>query len=98
IAVMSTPYHGYLKNLALAAMGKMDDHFMPLKEHGHIKFWSKNTLSTLLLDTGFDNVRFEYVGRIPVFAKSMIAVAQKPLRDGVGAALISDGIRPLRRA
>nr|WP_205920960.1 hypothetical protein [Rhizobium leguminosarum] len=48
---------------------------------GHIKFWSKNTLSTLLLDAGFDNVRFEYVGRIPVFAKSMIAVAQKPLRE-----------------
>ncbi|MBB3134271.1 2-polyprenyl-6-hydroxyphenyl methylase/3-demethylubiquinone-9 3-methyltransferase [Rhizobium pisi] len=78
IAVMSTPYHGYLKNLALAAVGKMDDHFMPLRDHGHIKFWSKSTLSTLLLDTGFDNIHFEYVGRIPAFAKSMIAVAQKP--------------------
>ncbi|MBY3184768.1 hypothetical protein HFO24_24420 [Rhizobium laguerreae] len=64
---------------------------------GHIKFWSKNTLSTLL-DAGLDNVRFEYVGRIPVFAKSMIAVAQKPLREGVGAATISDSIRPLRSA
>ncbi|MBY5334381.1 hypothetical protein HFO98_23310 [Rhizobium leguminosarum] len=50
-----------------------------------------------ILDTGFDNVRFEYVGRIPVFAKSMIAVVQKPLRHGVGAALVSNGIRPLRR-
>ncbi|MBB3522159.1 2-polyprenyl-6-hydroxyphenyl methylase/3-demethylubiquinone-9 3-methyltransferase [Rhizobium sp. BK456] len=79
VAVMSTPYHGYLKNLALATMGKMDDHFMPLKDHGHIKFWSKDTLSMLLLDAGFDNVRFRYVGRIPVLAKSMIAVAQKPL-------------------
>ncbi|WEA59041.1 class I SAM-dependent methyltransferase [Rhizobium sp. BJ04] len=79
VAVMSTPYHGYLKNLALAALGKMDDHFMPLKDHGHIKFWSKSTLSTLLLETGFDNVRFEYVGRIPVLAKSMIAVARKSL-------------------
>ncbi|OAV52727.1 hypothetical protein A6U98_28480 [Rhizobium sp. WYCCWR10014] len=98
IAVMSTPYHGYLKNLALAAMGKMDDHFMPLKEHGHIKFWSKNTLRTLLLDAGFDNVRFEYVGRIPVLAKSMIAIAQKPLREGVGAATNSDNVRPLRSA
>lgn len=76
----------------------MDDHFMPLKEHGDIKFWSKNTLSTLLLDAGFDNVRFEYVGRIPVFAKSMIAVAQKPPREDVGAATISDSIRPLRSA
>ncbi|MBY5327907.1 hypothetical protein HFN03_11655 [Rhizobium leguminosarum] len=65
---------------------------------GHIKFWSKNTLSTLLLDAGFDNVRFEYVGRIPVFAKSMIAVAQKRLREGVGAAVILDSIHPLRSA
>ncbi|QKK18382.1 hypothetical protein FFM53_018850 [Rhizobium indicum] len=65
---------------------------------GHIKFWWKNTLSTLLLDAGFDNVRFEYVGRIPVFAKSMIAVAQKPLREGVAAAVISDSIRWLRGA
>ncbi|MBY5398107.1 hypothetical protein HFN01_25180 [Rhizobium leguminosarum] len=65
---------------------------------GHTKFWSKNTLSTLLLDAGFDNVRFEYVGRIPVFAKSMIAVAQKPLREGVGAVVILDSIHPLRSA
>ncbi|KEC74207.1 UNVERIFIED_ORG: 2-polyprenyl-6-hydroxyphenyl methylase/3-demethylubiquinone-9 3-methyltransferase [Rhizobium esperanzae] len=79
IAVVSTPYHGYLKNLALAALGKMDDHFMPLKDHGHIKFWSRNTLGTLLLDAGFGSIRFEYVGRIPALAKSMIAVAEKPL-------------------
>ncbi|AJC80606.1 SAM-dependent methyltransferase protein [Rhizobium etli bv. phaseoli str. IE4803] len=79
IAVVSTPYHGYLKNVALAALGKMDDHFMPLKDHGHIKFWSRNTLSTLLLDAGFHSIRFEYVGRIPALAKSMIAVAEKPL-------------------
>ncbi|MBA1345700.1 hypothetical protein HX899_10290 [Rhizobium sp. WYCCWR 11146] len=65
---------------------------------GHIKFWSKNTLSMLLLDAGFDNVCFEYVGGIPVFAKSMIAVAQKPLREGVAAAVISDSIRWLRSA
>ncbi|PDT10125.1 MULTISPECIES: class I SAM-dependent methyltransferase [unclassified Rhizobium] len=79
IAVVSTPYHGYLKNVALAALGKMDDHFMPLRDHGHIKFWSRNTLSTLLLDAGFRSIRFEYVGRIPALAKSMIAVAEKPL-------------------
>ncbi|MBB2675183.1 UNVERIFIED_ORG: 2-polyprenyl-6-hydroxyphenyl methylase/3-demethylubiquinone-9 3-methyltransferase [Rhizobium esperanzae] len=78
IAVVSTPFHGYWKNLALAVSGKMDDHFMPLKDHGHIKFWSPETLSTLLHDTGFEDVDFEYVGRIPLLAKSMIAIAQKP--------------------
>ncbi len=78
IAVVSTPYHGYWKNLALALTGRMDDHFMPLKDHGHIKFWSPDTLGALLLDTGFQSVEFQYVGRVSLLAKSMIAVAQKP--------------------
>ncbi len=78
IAVVSTPFHGYWKNLALALTGRMDSHFMPLKDHGHIKFWSPHTLETLLLGTGFQTVEFQYVGRISFLAKSMIAVAQKP--------------------
>jgi len=78
IAVVSTPFHGYWKNLALALTGRMDNHFMPLKDHGHIKFWSPDTLQTLLLDTGFQSVEFQYVGRISILAKSMIAIAQKP--------------------
>lgn len=43
-AIISTPYHGYLKNLALALTGKMDKHFTALWDHGHIKFWSIKTL------------------------------------------------------
>ena len=30
MAIISTPYHGYLKNLALAVTGKMDQHFTAL--------------------------------------------------------------------
>ena len=75
---MSTPYHGYFKNLTLAITGKMDQHFTALWDHGHIKFWSMPTLTTLLQDAGFQNIRFNRVGRIPALAKSMIAVAQKP--------------------
>jgi 2-polyprenyl-6-hydroxyphenyl methylase/3-demethylubiquinone-9 3-methyltransferase len=56
----------------------MDDHHMPLKDHGHIKFWLPKTLGTLLSDTGFENIEFEYVGRVAPLAKSMIAVAQRP--------------------
>ncbi|WP_242034671.1 class I SAM-dependent methyltransferase [Microcystis flos-aquae] len=44
-ALISTPYHSYLKNLALAATGKMDEHFTALWDHGHIKFWSVKTIS-----------------------------------------------------
>ena len=39
-AIISTPYHSYLKNLVLALTGKMDAHFTVLWDHGHIKFWS----------------------------------------------------------
>lgn len=78
IAILSTPYHGYWKNLALALSGKMDAHFTALWDHGHIKFWSMKTLGELLREAGFVDVRFERVGRMPALAKSMIAIARKP--------------------
>jgi len=78
IAIISTPYHGYLKNLALALTGRMDKHFTALWDNGHIKFWSIATLSELLQEAGFVDVRFERVGRVPVLAKSMIAIARRP--------------------
>jgi 2-polyprenyl-3-methyl-5-hydroxy-6-metoxy-1,4-benzoquinol methylase len=78
IAVVSTPYHGYLKNIAVAVSGKFDVHVNPLWDHGHIKFWSFATLSKLLIDAGFVDLEFHRVGRIGILAKSMIAVARKP--------------------
>ena len=78
VAVISTPYHGYWKNLALALSGRMDAHFTALWDHGHIKFWSMQTLRRLLSETGFADIRFERVGRLPALAKSMIVVARKP--------------------
>lgn len=77
IAILSTTYHGYFKNLTLALTGKMDSHFTALWDHGHIKFWSIKTLSALLLETGFEPPRFQRVGRFPLLAKSMIAITSK---------------------
>jgi 2-polyprenyl-3-methyl-5-hydroxy-6-metoxy-1,4-benzoquinol methylase len=77
LAIVSTPYHGYWKNLALSLVpGGWDRHHHPLSDHGHIKFWSMRTLRALLLHAGFKAVRFDRLGRIPALAKSMIAVAQ----------------------
>ena len=76
-AIISTPYHGYLKNVALVVAGKWDTHHDPLWDHGHVKFWSQRTLSILLKEAGFRQVRFERVGRIPPLAKSMIAIATR---------------------
>ena len=78
VAIISTPYHGYWKNLVMALFGRMDHHFTVLWDHGHIKFWSFKTLKTLLEEAGFRDIRFKRVGRIPLFAKSMIAIAKKP--------------------
>jgi 2-polyprenyl-3-methyl-5-hydroxy-6-metoxy-1,4-benzoquinol methylase len=76
-AILSTPYHGYWKNLALALNGKLDRHFTALWDHGHIKFWSMKTLAILLEEAGFRAILFERVGRIPPLAKAMIAVARR---------------------
>jgi 2-polyprenyl-3-methyl-5-hydroxy-6-metoxy-1,4-benzoquinol methylase len=76
-AIISTPYHGYLKNLALAISGSMDGHFTALWDHGHIKFWSRRTLTQLLREAGFKEISFRRVGRIPPLAKSMIAIARR---------------------
>ena len=77
--ILSTPYHGYLKNLALAVSGKMDEHYLPLWKNGHIKFWSQKTLNQLLDQTGFKEMKFFRQGRIPPLAKSMIVKAKKPI-------------------
>ena len=77
IALVSTPYHGYLKNVALAVTGKLDSHFTALWDGGHIKFFSMATLGALLQEAGFVDIRFVRAGRVPPLAKSMVAVARK---------------------
>jgi 2-polyprenyl-6-hydroxyphenyl methylase/3-demethylubiquinone-9 3-methyltransferase len=77
IAVISTPYHGYLKNLTVAVFNGFDKHVSPLWDHGHIKFWSRRTLTQLLRESGFSSISFVRVGRVPPLAKSMIAVGRK---------------------
>jgi 2-polyprenyl-6-hydroxyphenyl methylase/3-demethylubiquinone-9 3-methyltransferase len=75
--IVTTPYHGYLKNLALAVSGQLDRHFDPLWDGGHIKFWSRRSLTALLEECGFRIVRFEGAGRVPLLWKSMIITARR---------------------
>ena len=76
-AMISTPYHGYFKNLTIAAVGGFDNHVKPLCDDGYVKFWSAHTLRTLLEEEGLRPIDFVLVGRIPALAKSMIALARK---------------------
>lgn len=71
-AIISTPYHGYLKNLALALGNKWDRHADPLWDYGHIKFWTRSSLVQLFEEAGLQQTSFHRVGRIPQLAKSMI--------------------------
>jgi ubiquinone biosynthesis O-methyltransferase len=75
---LSTPYHGYIKNVAVAVAGKFDYHVHPWRVGGHIKFFSRRTLSRLLVDEGFVEPAFRGAGRLPWLWKSMVVSAYKP--------------------
>jgi 2-polyprenyl-3-methyl-5-hydroxy-6-metoxy-1,4-benzoquinol methylase len=76
--ICTTPYHGYVKNLSLALAGKHDFHTHPLRQGGHIKFWSRATLTELLEHAGFVNLDFEGAGRMPFLWKSMVMSGDRP--------------------
>jgi 2-polyprenyl-3-methyl-5-hydroxy-6-metoxy-1,4-benzoquinol methylase len=78
LGIISTPYHGYLKNLVLALIGGWDAHLTAVWDGGHIKFFSTRTLRQLLVEVGFRDITFMRAGRIPALAKSMIALVRKP--------------------
>ncbi len=78
LVVLSTPYHGYFKNLALAVTGRLDAHFTALWDGGHIKFFSRKTLRALLGEAGFVDIRFRGAGRLPFLWKSMMVSARRP--------------------
>jgi 2-polyprenyl-6-hydroxyphenyl methylase/3-demethylubiquinone-9 3-methyltransferase len=76
--VVTTPYHGYLKNLALALTGSFDAHWAPLRDYGHVKFFSRRTLTALFEEFGYERIAFHTAGRVPALAKSMIVTGVKP--------------------
>ncbi|MBD2772378.1 class I SAM-dependent methyltransferase [Iningainema tapete] len=73
--IITTPYHGYLKNIIVAISGKMDSHFSALWDGGHIKFFSVKTLTHLLETEGYTDVNFKFAGRLPYLWKSMLCSA-----------------------
>lgn len=75
IAIISTPYHGYLKNLAPS--GRLEALFPVPWDGGHGKFFSPATISELMRETGFLDVRVKRSGRLPPIAKSMLWILGK---------------------
>jgi 2-polyprenyl-6-hydroxyphenyl methylase/3-demethylubiquinone-9 3-methyltransferase len=75
--ILSTPYHGYLKNLALSIVNGWDGHFKVDWDGGHIKFFSNAALAKMAEEVGFRNPQFSGVGRVPFLWKSTILLVQK---------------------
>jgi 2-polyprenyl-3-methyl-5-hydroxy-6-metoxy-1,4-benzoquinol methylase len=77
--ICSTPYHGFLKNLSISLANGWDRHFAPNWDGGHIKFWSRKTLTRLLAGAGFQRsgMRFRGAGRIPYLWKSLVLAARR---------------------
>lgn len=75
--LITAPYHGYLKNLALALSGRMDGHFSVLHDGGHIKFFSVRTLAEIINSHSFTDLKFSYYGRAPWLWKNMICHARR---------------------
>lgn len=74
--IISTPYHGFLKNLALSIFNAWDNHFTVLWDGGHIKFWSFKTIKQLLKEFNFEVLKFKGCGRVPYLWKSMVIKSQ----------------------
>jgi 2-polyprenyl-3-methyl-5-hydroxy-6-metoxy-1,4-benzoquinol methylase len=78
--VVTSPYWGYFKNIAVAVSGHMDRNLTALWDGGHIKHWSRKTLTQLMLEQTFEVVAFEGAGRRPPYLwRGMVMVFRKPL-------------------
>jgi 2-polyprenyl-3-methyl-5-hydroxy-6-metoxy-1,4-benzoquinol methylase len=76
--ICTTPYHGYLKNLAISLTNGWDHHADPLFDGGHIKLFSYAKLSALMAEAGFRNIEFRGTGRLPYLWKSMVVSGIRP--------------------
>tara|TARA_B100000989_G_C19530464_1_gene469436 strand:- start:3968 stop:4591 length:624 start_codon:yes stop_codon:yes gene_type:complete len=75
--LISTPFHGYIKNLLISLLNNFDHHFDPLWMHGHIKFFSKKTFKIIANRNNLHIVDIYYSGRVYPISKSMFILLKK---------------------
>ena len=76
--ILSTPYHGYLKFLALAATGRMEKYLDTSWAGAYVHHFAPRSITKLLADAGFTDIAISRAVRIPALAKSMIVTCTKP--------------------
>jgi 2-polyprenyl-3-methyl-5-hydroxy-6-metoxy-1,4-benzoquinol methylase len=82
LLAITTPYWGYLKNIALAVSNRMDRALNPCWDGGHIKHFSRAKLTEMATDQGFEYVAFEGCGEgvrsSPYLWSGMLMIFRKP--------------------
>jgi 2-polyprenyl-6-hydroxyphenyl methylase/3-demethylubiquinone-9 3-methyltransferase len=76
--LITTPYHGYLLNLALSLANRWDARFDVQRDGWHIKFFSRRTLTDMVADAGFEVVEWRGLGRVRWLWWSQALLARKP--------------------
>ncbi len=74
--LLSCPYHGFLKDLAILLSGKMDKHYHDPRS-SHIRYYSPATLRAVHEKHGLRLIKQNGVGRVPFLWNSMVTVATK---------------------
>ncbi len=77
--VVTVPYHGFLKNLAITLFG-FYVHYHPLSFH--VRFFTPRTLSETLRHSDFAPYRVQYMGRLPLLWKTMMMAARRGANPG----------------
>lgn len=72
--VVGVPYHGTLKNLAVA-LTAFEHHYVDTL---HVKFYTPSRLRRALKEAGFDIAEEARFGRVPYMWRVMIFVCKKP--------------------
>ena len=79
LVIISTPFHGYFKNLLISLLNLNDSHYTVLWKHGYIKFFSGKTFKKLISisKVPLKIKRISFSGRIYPFSNSMIFLLKK---------------------
>ncbi len=73
--IFTTPYHGFIKNLVIILSNNFDNIFDPLG--AHIRFFTKDSMSKCLIQSGIKPIKFAYYGRFYPLSRGMIICGRK---------------------
>jgi len=77
--VVTTPFHGRVKNLVVALF-YFERHFNNI-DGGHIRFFTRRGLGDVMTQFGFEEVQFRTIGRVSPLARTMFVVYRKAGRS-----------------